>query len=412
MSNAKIDHVKSASMSSTSDFDWAFGLNRWSFRLIGLWLNKEDRIDPGKDWQIICTALMVLTGFVGPELVALHKVLDNFTLIIDNICISAPSLAALVQLLILRNNREVHGRILRVAKSDWLRGRPERERDIMLRQARKGRIFTMISYATLFSSVLSVVVVMPVFGLSFRQINNVTDPHPSHLFPVQSLYPAKAYETPYYQVTWTLHTLASLAASSYFCASNNFFGVVVFHASAQCEILASNVSEIALGRDCFRRRLRDFVKDHVRLIGFVTDIESNFNMIILAQVLTLILTICCSGFGVLATFIKDEGQPSAAQLMALIALCLTTMFIMFLYCFPSELLIQCNSELATAAFQSNWHSLPSYLSRDMVMIMMLLRSKVLFKLSIGKFIYLSLNTYIKIIKTSFGYMSVLLAVYN
>uniref|UniRef100_A0ABD2X7J1 Uncharacterized protein n=1 Tax=Trichogramma kaykai TaxID=54128 RepID=A0ABD2X7J1_9HYME len=392
MSNAKIDHVKSASMSSTSDFDWAFGLNRWSFRLIGLWLNKEDRIDPGKDWQIICTALMVLTGFVGPELVALHKVLDNFTLIIDNICISAPSLAALVQLLILRNNRE--------APTDL--------------QVGQSTIFFLYLAST--DQILS---------------------HPTYINEIQSHSVFSSQYSLFYNYCIVIGS-----------ARQNFEGGQVRLAARQTGARARHHAQAGAQRPhLYHDQLRDAVlertvgrRGHARLRPVLSPDQQRHGS---APEPPVPRAEPVPGQGLRDAVLPGYVDAAHARLAGRLLLLLRVQQLFRRRRFSRERPVRdsrlerqrdrartgllstaspglrqrsCathrNSELATAAFQSNWHSLPSYLSRDMVMIMMLLRSKVLFKLSIGKFIYLSLNTYIKIIKTSFGYMSVLLAVYN
>ncbi|XP_023318597.1 odorant receptor 22c-like [Trichogramma pretiosum] len=403
-------------------FHWAFGLNRLSLKIIGIWPNEEDEDQAPKTvWKkliALSVPLMVaglILGIIVPQLYALNLVWQDFSLVIDNlttVCIAATST---IKLFLLWNSRKLFEPILQLASDHWRRGaQRDSSRVVMLRQARRAKLFTMSGYAIMGVCFVGFMFT-PFLGLSVRIVNNVTDDLASGSFlPFQTYYPFEFHETPVYEVVYASQVLTASFAGIGFSVPDNFFGALAFHACAQCQLLSRMIRELPVvtmagdkgGEFC--GRLAAFVEHHLLVIRFVNLVEKAFNMIILVQTVSLTLIICFLIFGSINSLESDDNGAAIVQIFTLSGTALNLMIHMFIYCIASELLAEYSEGIADAVYSYDWHLLPSSYSRQLVIIM--IRTEFPLRFTAGKFFYLSLNAYLNIIKSSAGYISVLLAV--
>ncbi|OXU25121.1 hypothetical protein TSAR_002719 [Trichomalopsis sarcophagae] len=197
----------------------------------------------------------------------------------------------------------------------------------------------------------------PIFGLSIRVINNITDVASDRFLPLQTCYPIESSRSPYFELIYATQLVAGSFVRFSFSVPDNFFGALVFHASAQCEILGERMKELldgqVDGKRLFRRRLGRLVDTHVHLLRysipvcfvcvdrFVDAVEESFNLVILAQVLCLSLIICCLGFGVIQSIASDDNEnPPIVQAATLAGTLLNLMIHMLVYCIASEILAE------------------------------------------------------------------------
>ena len=150
----------------------------------------------------------------------------------------------------------------------------------MVRQARRARVFTISGYAIMFGCFLGFVA-SPFFGLSIRIVNNITDPGGERFLPLQTYYPYEAEASPYFELTYVSQLIAGSFVGIAFSVPDNFFGALVFHASAQCEILVAKMTDLFPREDdvdvatmkeegiSFKIKLRQLVNSHIHLIRFV-----------------------------------------------------------------------------------------------------------------------------------------------
>ncbi|OXU20625.1 hypothetical protein TSAR_001148, partial [Trichomalopsis sarcophagae] len=425
-------------------FEWAFGLNRICLNFIGVWPNEVDanaaRVKDSsiKYLRIPAMLILILVGLIVPQMYAITKVYKRLQLVLDNLTLSYCTITSFIKLFFLWKSRGVYGPMLRSALLDWQSSQGSLwEYEIMRKQARRAQIFTLSGYIVMLFSFI-VFIIFPIFGLSIRIINNITDTAGEDRFlPIQTYYPFDVNRSPYFEMIFVSHVIICSGAASCFSIPDYFFGALVFHASAQCEILAvkvqqlfppqveAGISNTFLENKFFRTKIKQLVQRHVHLISFVETIESSFNLIILAQTICLTLIICCLGFNIIMEkqinyFQKHNEQKYYSQslgtesndspILPVVSLggsTLTILMHMLVYCFASEILAMHSEGISEAAYDCDWYTLPVNCAREIIPIMV--RASYPLKLSAGKFFYLSLNAFLSIVKTSFGYVSVLLA---
>ncbi|XP_058802823.1 uncharacterized protein LOC131670863 [Phymastichus coffea] len=196
-----------------------------------------------------------------------------------------------------------------------------------------------IRYYVLLASYVSFVVA-PLVGLDFRIINNITDYAPGRKLVLQSSFPFEYYRTPYFELVQAGQRLATFFAGASISIPDNYFGALVFHLSAQFEILADRIELLGQQRQegddddddddarlmtkrQFTDNVKAFVDRHVHLISIAAAVESSFCYVMLAQVFNTSLMLCCAGFQIL-------GLPFASN-------CYVTHFFYLIFLFASLL---------------------------------------------------------------------------
>ena len=149
-------------------------------------------------------------------------------------------------------------------KYDW-------EIEAMKREATRARIFTISGYVVL-AGAYAGFAFAPLFGFNIRMISNITDYGDRHLL-VQSYFPYDYSKSPNYEITHVSQLIAGFFVGMSVSIPDNYFAALVFHASAQFEILGTHIENFiredkkALRARNFNTKLGYFVGRHVHLIA-------------------------------------------------------------------------------------------------------------------------------------------------
>lgn len=146
------------------------------------------------------------------------------------------------------------------------------EQKIMAKHARRARIYTMGGYIGIFICFLGFML-SPLIGVSFRTINNITDLREGIFLPVQTSYPFDYSRSPIFMLVYMTQVGGAFFLGVGIIVPNFFFGTLVFHACARCEILQKKTKALLKNKDVdkldseeFRIELSKIVKSHLRII--------------------------------------------------------------------------------------------------------------------------------------------------
>lgn len=146
------------------------------------------------------------------------------------------------------------------------------EHKIMVKYAKKARALTLFGYLITLDTNLSFSLT-PLFGLSFRTIDNRTDPYEGSFLPLQTYYPFDYEKSPMFELVYMTQFVATSAAGISFAVTDYLFGALVFHACARCKILQEKAkammeseSTTKLDFSNFETKLKDMVDTHERAI--------------------------------------------------------------------------------------------------------------------------------------------------
>ncbi|XP_043287803.1 odorant receptor 13a-like isoform X1 [Venturia canescens] len=159
------------------------------------------------------------------------------------------------------------------------------------------------------------------------------------------------------------------------------------------------------------KRFSTIVQKHEELNRRAGMIEDSFNFMLLVQVVNCSILFCFQGYVIITTFLEgltgDEEFPFL-QMMFFICFASTGIIHLFVYCWASDLLVVESTSLSYAAYESQWYLLKPNEARSLMMLTY--RARIPLEITAGKFVGFSLELFTTIMKTSMGYLSVLLAV--
>ncbi|XP_025264859.1 odorant receptor 43a isoform X1 [Camponotus floridanus] len=402
-----MDGSKYSGYQDAYDFEWAVKLNRIALDLIGLW-PKTPRSPRQKllcDFRVLVVFLGITLGVLIPAIHSLIRIQGDIMLMMDNLQFTLPAVSCSIRIVIFWWKKEAIVPIMDMIAEDWLKFKTARERRIMIRRARSARIIITCAYGIMIVA-CCFIIILPGVGLSMRLTPNITDP--GRPMPLQTHYVYDVTRRPQYELTFISQAIYILLAILSYTGIDNFLGLLIFHICGQLDILKDRLTYL----DKYINSgdmLRSCVAKHTSLLRAITVIEDTYNITLLALFVYFAILFAFYGFRIISLF--DEGNDlSLTHLMYLISNIFNLFAHMCLYCALGEILVaQCN-KIYYAAYSNKWYSVDSRNARDLLPL--LIRGAKPIYLTAGKVFPMTMATFCGLLKTSAGYMSVLVTTRN
>ncbi|XP_072751887.1 uncharacterized protein [Anoplolepis gracilipes] len=387
-----------------ADLEWAINLNRFALNMIGLWPrdyeNAYDRFLSNS--RIIFSFFLLVFVGVIPSMQSIVKNWGNMLTIIDCLTISLGMFSTTIKLIIIRWKKADLTLALNMITNDWLKAKSEKEQRVMIKYARRARTILIVGYVFMILG-FNFLITLPYFGISLRYIPHITDS--AKILPFETYYFYDKDRSPYYELTFMTQTVLLIITVLCYTGVDNLLGLLVFHLCGQMENLRKRLIKMKQYKT-FYDDLTFIVEDHIRLIEYFDIIKSIFTLLLLVLVLYFAILFCLIGFLTVIVFTKE----TKISMIRVIYLTSTTFNItghMCLYCFVGEMLItQCES-MYQGVYNYEWYTLEPQKARTLILIM-IRASKPLY-ITAGNMFPMTLSMFCNLIKTSCGYISVLLA---
>ncbi|KAH0954327.1 OrU20, partial [Eciton burchellii] len=386
-------------------FEWAVKLNRFSLHWIGLWPVTKPRKEKLKcHLRALFLSLFILIMCTVPSLHSLLKIRTNIMLLIDNLQFTLPILASIFKLAVFWWKTKGMIDVLKMMEQDWATSRIKKERNIMIEKAQITRLIVTCAFVIIFVCA-TFAIILPVFGISMRGLSNITDP--GKLLPLPSYYVYDVTKSPQYELTYISQSVSMCMAIMPYTGIDNFLGLLVLHICGQLDILKSRLEN--LNRfDNFQNVLKTCIMDHTRLLRAINIIDDAFNLILL--MLLLYFGILFALYGFLGVTLLEGQSLSITRLIFLVILVINAFAHIGLYCAVGEILAARCDKIHFATYNHEWYNLDPKDTKNLILLM--IRSNKPFYLTAGKIFPMSMSTFCNLLKTSAGYVSVLLATRN
>ncbi|XP_019695860.2 odorant receptor 43a-like [Harpegnathos saltator] len=387
------------------DFKRAIGLNRLMLKIVGLW--PPDNRDAHKivksrfrfGYNLI-TLLFILTI---PAFAALVRVWGDMILMIDNLIYTLPLSIIVLKICILWYKQEALASLIDMIAKDWMKPKLKEERDVMLKLAKISRIIAMCGCFIVIIPV-TISLVCPLLGVTNRHVTNLTDPGDKPM-ALQTYYLHDVSKSPQFELTLLAQGITMFTTGISYYAVDHFLALLVLHVCGQMENLHVRLTHMGRYTN-FDAVLKYNVQDHVRLIRSVEIIDDSFDLLLLVVVVYFGVTFCLQGFLIL-NVLNDEGQLSIIQLVWFSTITICILMHMGLYCAVGETLVTQYEKVHRATYEYAWYTLHPKSARNLILIM--LRVNKPLYITAGKTFPMTMATFCNLLKTSAGYISVLLA---
>ncbi|XP_078043441.1 odorant receptor 13a-like [Augochlora pura] len=392
------------------DMTYSIQINRWLLKPIGVW---PIALCAGTAEKISIVALALISTFlIGFLLVpcVLCPILDKSGDLDAKIKMIGPMsfcVMAAIKYLILVSRSEQISQCIRNIWADWRRFTAAEDgsnRDIMIESARLGRFLAIFCAGFMYFGGFFYTTVMPLCSKRTEIVNNETVR--SLAFPIyRGLLNPRT--TPWFEIAQLMQCLAGFVIYSVTVGACSLAAVFVMHVCGQFKILSVRLNQLVHGDTAktdgktAEERLGDIVQHHLRILGFITQIEGLLNEIFLVEFVGCTLNICFLGYFVLTEW--EQSDTIGAMTYCILLISFT--FNIFILCYIGEILSEECLKLGLTAYMINWYRLPG--KKALGLILMLAMSNTSAKLTAGKLVNLSLSSFCSVLKSSLAYLSLL-----
>ncbi|KAL6442567.1 hypothetical protein ACFW04_002613 [Cataglyphis niger] len=386
-----------------ADFEWAIKLNRFALNIAGLWPGVYENTCDRFLSDLRTTFSFLLFVFIGliPSIHSLVRTWNDMIAKIDNLQFTLPLTITIIKLVIIRWKKTDLTLTLKMIADDWLKDKSEKEQRVMIKYAQNARTILIFGYIIMIVGLIFIVF-LPCFGISMRYITNITDP--VKILPLQTHYFYDKDQTPYYELTFIAQALLMIIGVISYTGVDNLLALLVFHLCGQIENLKERLVNIR--HKTFYNDIAFIIEDHIRLIKYFDTIENTFTLLLLGLLLYFAILFCLYGF--LIIMVLTEGKEmSMIRLIYLISVVLNVGGHMCLYCVVGEILVAQCEGVYYAAYDYEWYMLEPEKAKILILIM--IRASKPLHITAGKIFPMTLSMFCNLVKTSGGYVSVLLA---
>ncbi|XP_011135391.2 odorant receptor 43a-like [Harpegnathos saltator] len=390
--------------SGHNDFEWAVSINRLMLRIAGLWPpdNHDTREAIKSKIRLLYSFIMVIIILAIPALISLIRVWGDMILMIENLQYTLPIMGTIFKICILWQKQKDLQTIVDMIATDWLKPKTEVEKAVMLKRARIIRIMAMCGFS---GALLTIVIAFgfTCFELIFKDMTNLTDSGKSLPLPLHYLYDVS--KSPQYELTLLAQGFTTVTCGCSYTGVDQFLGLLVLHVCGQLENLHFRLTHMDKYAN-FMAALQYNVQDHVRLIRSIEIIDHTFDSMLLILLLYFAILFCFQGF-LIVDVVNQKGQLSLKQLIWIVAAIVYILMHMCLYCVVGEILVIQSEKIYQATYEYPWYNKEPKVAKSLMLIM--LRASKPLQITAGKTFPMTMATFCNLLKTSAGYISVLLA---
>ncbi|XP_070159300.1 odorant receptor 82a-like [Polyergus mexicanus] len=386
------------------DNDYSLQLNRWILKPIAVWPESPTSsiIEKilSKIVRITCHSLIALT--VIPSILYILFEEKDFRLKLKALGPTSHWLmGGMNYCSLLYQNKQIRKSIVHM-ETDWRIAKRENDREVMLKNARVGRVIAGVCALIMQGGVLAYIVArgisptIVVIGNETVAIGRL--PCPSYNKIVDTRF------SPIYEIIFTLQVVCSIVVNNSTVGACGLAAVFTMHACGQLNIVMSRLEKLIENRRndiIIQRKLANLVERHLRALRFISRMEIIMRQICLVELVGCTFNLCMLGYYT----ISQWHEESTNTLLAYSIVYTSMMFNIFIFCYIGELVTEQCKKVGEAAYMTNWYELPR--KTVLGLILVIIRSNIVIKITAGKIFHMSIATFGNVIKTSIAYLNML-----
>ncbi|XP_006618840.1 odorant receptor 67c-like [Apis dorsata] len=387
------------SMNIQKDLKYLYGWNYYTMKLIGIW-PEERKWNQASNYLVLIPFLMIFCFICAPQTINLSLISNDFNLVIENLSMGNITITlSLLKTIAFWINGKPLKSLLNCMTNDWIKVTSKTEQETMARIANITRN-TIIRSTMMCHTVVAFYVFLRYISMKYNE-NKL-------LF--RAYFPYDITVSPNYELTMLGQFVAALYAATSYTAVDTFVAMLILHVCGQLSGIKNELSRLpTYDKKDLETRLKEIVQRHEYVNRFAETIENCFNVMLLIQILGCTVQLCFQCFQAIMSFGSGEAQEYLYfQLMFLFIYVFYVMLQLYLYCYVGERLSVESMEIANAAYNTEWYTLPPKITRMLIIVMC--RAKSPLTITAGRFCSFTLQLFSEVLKTSMRYLSVLYAV--
>ncbi|XP_018406402.1 PREDICTED: odorant receptor 4-like [Cyphomyrmex costatus] len=379
--------------------------NRWFLKPIGAWPQKNSSKSLWKIFVlfqiIICSSIIASIMvpcllYVLFEKVNIKQKLNAVGPLLHRI------MGSINYWVLLQRSDDIH-KLIQHMEADWNLVQRIDGRELMLQHAKFGRSVAMIcgiimqGGTFLFSLARALKTTTIIVGNETFTTYPMTCPVYSNIIDTRF--------SPVNEIALIVQFLSTFIVSSSTVGACSLAAVFAIHACGQLNVLSIWLHELVLNQEknhiSTQRKLAAIVEHHLRILSFISRLESIMHKVSLAELMGCTISMCLLGY---YTIMAWETLDTA-KLTSYFIVYLSMGFNIFIFCYIGEIITEQCKHVGEVAYMTDWYNLHHKTARDLILV--IVRSSNVIKITAGKLFNLSIATFGDVIKTSMVYLNLL-----
>ncbi|XP_043517122.1 odorant receptor 85b-like [Frieseomelitta varia] len=382
--------------------------NHWFLRPIGLWPYSSSRFEQYLYWliNVICYSLLSFR-LISCILFMYYEVRDTYIILKQ----SGPLIFCVMGIMkyctLIDHKADINECVEQI-KLDWRNTTNDKDREIMIANANFGRKLAILCTFFTYSGFIFYNIVIPISrGKVTAKDTNIT--FIPLVFPVSKY--ADALRSPMNEIIFSLQVMGSSLSYSVASAACSLAAVLAVHTCGQMQVVMNWLNHLIDGRsDMSKRvdgRVGNIVRQHVRILKFLTLTEKTLQQISFIEFLGCTLIICLIGYYLIVELTSND----VTSVVTYVILFISFTFNIFIYCYIGEIVAEECRKIGEISYMIEWYRLSG--NKKLCCILIIAMSNCSVQLTAGNIVKLSISTFSEVVKTSFAFLNVLRTVtYN
>ncbi|XP_059061480.1 odorant receptor Or1-like [Achroia grisella] len=230
--------------------------------------------------------------------------------------------------------------------------------------------------------------------------------------PLRSWYPYDVTKSPAYELTFALQVYTLCVAALLNISKDTMATTLIAQCHCRLKLIGLSLKTLchdlhldktvmlsAGQEELVRARLRNCAIEHQTVLETAVLLQNCFSEPTFAQFNVSLVIICVTAF----QLVSQTGN--IVRLMSMGTYLANMMFQVFIYCYQGNQLSHESSDISSAAYLCPWYMMSPKLRRDLLIVM--IRSRRIAKITAGGFTTLSLDSFMAIIKASYSLFTLL-----
>ncbi|XP_076177148.1 uncharacterized protein LOC143151682 [Ptiloglossa arizonensis] len=389
-----------------SDTDYTILVARTLLSPAGIWpLRKDDSVlHRVKIFAQIGTIFSSMCCLLVPHVIYTFHECEDLTRYMKVIAAQVFSVLGIVKFWTMIINRQEIGRCLRAMEVQYRDVECEKDRLVMRKSAKIGRMFTIMYLSLSYGGALPYHIILPFMSERVVKRDNTTQIP----LPYLSNYVFFVIEdSPIYEMTFVLQMLISTVILSINTGINSLIATIVMHSCGLFKVVNRKLeSFLEENNNDLRTHLNGIIQHHLKAIEFAGTIEKAFSLVFLSEMIGCTVIVCFLEYGVIVEW-EDRKTFSTITYFIL----MTSIFVnVFILSFIGDRLKEESERVGEALYFIPWYDIPKDIADNMKMI--ILRSSHPTHLSAAKIFDLTLQAFCDVCKTSAAYLNFLRTMTN
>ncbi|XP_043517113.1 odorant receptor Or2-like isoform X1 [Frieseomelitta varia] len=386
-----------------NDIHYTLQLCKWLLKPIGVWPlvnNRASKLEQLVSIVLMTTCFSSLLFIVLPSFHHIFFVEKNTHIKVKLLGPVGFCFSSTIKYCCLGLKGPFFERCIQHVRKDWKTVHDPNYRTIMLKYATVSRKLITVCAAFLYSGGMSYHTVVQFLSKDRRGKNYtyrpLAYPSPDSILDTQS--------SPTYEIVFFLHCFAAMIMYSVTTVAYSLAAIFVTHICGQIQIQIARLHDLVKSKEREggeRDPLSVIVHDHVEILRFSKNAEEALREICLAEIVESTIIMCLLEYYCMVEWRNND----AIAIMTYFTLLISFTFNIFIFCYIGELLSEQCRQIGINSYKIEWYNLPAKNAYDLILLISI--SQYPPRLTAGKIIDLSLNTFSSVAKTSLIYLNLL-----